>query len=236
LNGRKINYDKNRNYKRRFKMKTILINGSPRKDWNTGILLGHASRGAEETGSLTETVNLYDLNYRGCISCFECKKRDGGSFGRCAPDDGLSPVLEKIRSAGALIIGSPIYMGSVTGEARSFLERFLFQYLLYTDPRSSSFSGSLKTGLIFDMGMPEERFKTIPLMGHLKSVEESFRNTFGSTEAIYCFDTYQMDDYQGIDYAMDPEKKRERRKNIFPLDCKKAYEMGKTLAKEKKNK
>jgi multimeric flavodoxin WrbA len=211
-------------------MKTILVNGSPRNDWNTAILLKHALKGAEDAGSETETVSLYDLSYRGCISCFECKKRDGESFGRCAASDGLSPLLEKIRDAGVLIIGSPIYMGSVTGETKSFLERFLFQYLLYTDPRSSSFSGSLKTGLIFDMGMPEERFKTIPLMGHLKSVEESFRNTFGSTKAIYCFDTYQMDNYQGIDYAMDIEKKRERRKNVFPSDCKNAYEMGKMLA------
>ena len=133
-------------------MNTIAINGSPRKNWNTAMLLENALKGAAEAGSKTELIHLYDINFKGCISCFECKKHGGRSFGKCAMKDGLTPVLEKIGNAGALIIGSPIYIGSITGETRSFLERLIFQYMLHTVPYQSSFKGKLNVGLISDMG------------------------------------------------------------------------------------
>ena len=45
----------------------IAINGSPRKTWNTAMLLEHAIKGAESAGAKTEIVHLYDLDYKGCI-------------------------------------------------------------------------------------------------------------------------------------------------------------------------
>ena len=53
-------------------MKAIAINGSPRKKWNTAILLENALKGAESEGAETEIINLYDLDYKGCKSCFAC--------------------------------------------------------------------------------------------------------------------------------------------------------------------
>jgi multimeric flavodoxin WrbA len=60
-------------------MKIIAINGSPRKDWNTGALLKSALEGAASEGAQTEIINLYDLSYKGCISCFACKLAGGKS-------------------------------------------------------------------------------------------------------------------------------------------------------------
>jgi multimeric flavodoxin WrbA len=54
-------------------MKAILLNGSPRKNWNTHKLLMEAERGAKEMGAETEIIHLYDLNYTDCRSCFACK-------------------------------------------------------------------------------------------------------------------------------------------------------------------
>ncbi|SPF52384.1 hypothetical protein SBF1_5670010 [Candidatus Desulfosporosinus infrequens] len=54
-------------------MKIIAINGSPRKKWNTDILLNKALEGAASQGAETELIHLYDLNYKGCISCFACE-------------------------------------------------------------------------------------------------------------------------------------------------------------------
>ena len=55
-------------------MKVIAVNGSPRKTWNTATLLEHALAGAAGSGAETELVHLYDLEFKGCISCFACKK------------------------------------------------------------------------------------------------------------------------------------------------------------------
>ncbi|MGB7787695.1 flavodoxin family protein, partial [Methanoregula sp.] len=113
-------------------MNVIAINGSPRKKWNTATLLRHALDGAASEGAETELINLYDLDFKGCTSCFACKLKGGKSYGKCAMLDELTPVLEKIEAVDALILGSPIYFGNVTGEMRCFMERLLFPYLTYT--------------------------------------------------------------------------------------------------------
>jgi len=118
-------------------MYIIAVNGSPRKDWNTATLLRKALEGAASRGARTELVHLYDLAYQGCRSCFACKTRGGKSYGACAVKDGLSPVLAATGEADALILGSPVYFGTVTGEMKSFLERLLFPVLTYTDPPGS---------------------------------------------------------------------------------------------------
>ena len=42
-------------------MKTIILNGSPRKNWNTAMMLKEAQKGAESVGAETEYVDLFDL-------------------------------------------------------------------------------------------------------------------------------------------------------------------------------
>ena len=57
-------------------MKTIILNGSPRKNWNTAMMLKEAKRGAESVGAETEYIDLFDLSYTGCRSCLACKRKD----------------------------------------------------------------------------------------------------------------------------------------------------------------
>ena len=137
-------------------MKIMAINGSPRKTWNTATLLKKALKGAASQGAETELVHLYDLNFKGCISCFACKTRGGKSYGRCAVKDDLRPILKKIEAADGLILGSPIYFGIVSGEMRSFMERLLFPYFTYTDPPQSLFPKKMPTGFIYTMNVTEE--------------------------------------------------------------------------------
>jgi multimeric flavodoxin WrbA len=113
-------------------MHVIAINGSPRKHWNTATVLEQALEGAKTKGATTEIVHLYDLDYKGCHSCFECKKIGGKSYGRCAVKDGLTPLLDRALAADALICGTPVYFGAETGEMRSFLERLMFPVATYT--------------------------------------------------------------------------------------------------------
>lgn len=118
-------------------MHIIAINASPRKNGNTATLLNKALEGASSKGATTELINLYDLDFKGCVSCFACKLKGGKSYGKCVYKDELTPVLNKIENADALILGSPIYLGDVTGEAKSLIERLIFQYLVYDETYSS---------------------------------------------------------------------------------------------------
>jgi multimeric flavodoxin WrbA len=208
-------------------MHVVAINGSPRKKWNTGTLLEHAVKGAASKGAKTTLVHLYDLQYKGCISCFSCKKRDGKSYGTCAVKDDLTPVLETIRTADGLILGSPIYFGTVSGEMKSFLERLLFSSLAYTDPPISLFPKKIRAGFIYTMNATEEQVGTYGIE-HTVALNDRYLNRiFGSGESLLCFDTWQFDDYSKVVAdRFDAAKKAKRREEVFPKDCEKAFQMG----------
>ena len=107
-------------------MKTVIINASPRKNFNTAKLLKEAAKGVQSKGAQIEYYNLYDINFKGCLSCFACKIKGNTTNCVCALKDDLRPVLEKCIQADAIILGSPVYFSYPTGEFRSFLERLLF--------------------------------------------------------------------------------------------------------------
>jgi multimeric flavodoxin WrbA len=86
-------------------------------------------------GAAGEIVYLYGLNFRGCIGCHSCKLLDEGKFARCAMCDDLTTVLEKAIDADVLLIGSPICFSDITGETRSFLERYFFPGITYNKDR-----------------------------------------------------------------------------------------------------
>jgi multimeric flavodoxin WrbA len=212
-------------------MKVIAFNGSPRKKWNTATLLEKALQGAASQGAKTELVHLYDLNYKGCISCFACKTKGGKSYGRCAVKDDLTPVFRKIEKADAIILGSPIYFGTVSGEMKSFMERLLFPYTTYADPPGSLFPRKIKTGFIYTMNITEEMMKEWGYIEHFKRHEMTMGRIFGASEYFCSFDTYQFDDYSKmVATRFDPVKKAQRRKEIFPKDCEKAFGMGAIFA------
>lgn len=208
------------------------INGSPRKNGNTATLLTKALQGAMSYGAQTELVHLYDLSFKGCTSCFLCKMIDGPSNGRCAQQDDLSPVLKKIEDkADAIILGSPIYFGAMTGEMRSFLERLLFAPLVYSRPPRSLFPRRITTGIIYTMNATEEMSAKYYYGAVFRATEASLRMIFGDAETFCCYDTYQFSDYSKVvmEY-MDPAKKAARREKVFPEDCRKAFAFGCRIA------
>ena len=212
-------------------MQVIGINGSPRKQWNTATLVAKALEGAAAQGAETELVHLYDLDFKGCTSCFACKTRGGKSYGRCAMKDGLTPVLESIATADALVIGSPIYFGSVTGEARSFMERLLFPYLTYTVPYGTLFPKKLATAFIYTMNVTEERSSEFGYEYFINANERYGQLLLGTAESLCAFDTCQVDDYSKVVIeSFDPVHKAKRRAEALPLDCQRAFDMGKRLA------
>jgi multimeric flavodoxin WrbA len=213
-------------------MKLLAVNGGPRKKWNTATLLNNVIEGAASQGAETELIHLYDLDYKGCISCFSCKLKGGKSYGRCAVKDGLAPVLDQINSVEALVLGSPIYFGEVTGATRSFLERLLFQYLVYDANHSTLFQGQIRIGLIYTMNVPE---KYLPQAGYdqrFHAYEMLLRRIFGEAESLIVTDTLQFDDYSKYESSMfNVAEKTRRHEEEFPKDCQKAFDLGARLVR-----
>ena len=112
-------------------MKAMFFNGSPRKNWNTAKALDAAAEGAKSVGFDVERVDLYDVKFNGCASCFACKLKNRKTNGVCAIRDELRPILERARQADVLVIGSPVYFSYPTGVMRSFLERLAFPVYSY---------------------------------------------------------------------------------------------------------
>jgi multimeric flavodoxin WrbA len=208
-------------------MKVIAVNGSPRKAWNTATMLEKALEGAASQGAETELIHLYDLDFKGCISCFACKKRGGKSYGRCSVKDDLTPVYAEITEADALILGSPIYFGEVSGALRSFMERLLFPYLVYAVPRKSLFPRAIRTGLITTMNATAEMAQNLGYDRLVGTIEGYMRMIFGHAESIMSYDTYQFKDYaKMVSDCFDGGQKKKRRAEVFPQDCQKAYALG----------
>jgi len=213
-------------------MNVLAINGSPGKKWNTATLLEHTLEGAASAGAETELIHLYDLDYKGCTSCFACKLKGGKSYGKCAVRDGLTPVLEKIEDVDVLILGSPIYFGTVTGMMRCCMERLLFPYLAYTNPPSSLFERKIRTAFMYTMNVTEQQMKDNQYTVHTGLNENVLNRTFGHAKSLFCFETLQFEDYDRVVFSYaDPEERKERRRTVFPQDCRRAFDLGVRLAK-----
>lgn len=216
-------------------MKVIAINGSPRKNWNTATLLEKALEGAKSEGAETEIVHLYNLEFKGCISCFACKVKGGKNLARCSIKDELTPVLERLEVADAVILGSPIYLGNSTGEMRSFMERYIFPYITYSVDVQTFYPKNIPVGYIYTMNIKEENFGMFCLDKVIDLNERLATRIFGYSESLWSTDTYQFDDYSKyLSSIFNPEEKEKRRKEVFPQDCQKAFEMGARFVKRQK--
>jgi multimeric flavodoxin WrbA len=214
-------------------MKVIAVNGSPRKGWNTAALLKKALEGAASQGAETELFHLYDVHFKGCISCFACKTKDGASYGKCGVNDDLTPVLERMNSADAFVLGSPIYFGASTGEMRSFMERLLFPNLAYSNPPRSLFGRKIKTGFIYTMNCPETQIKDFGGQ-HIDINQFALGMIFGSCESLLSFETLQFNDYSTVvSDLFNVEEREKRHREVFPQDCSKAFELGVRLVSAK---
>lgn len=206
-------------------MKTIILNGSPRKNWNTAQLLKEAQKGAESVGDEVEYIDLYDLNYNGCRSCLACKRKGIAEPCKCYWKDDLELVLEKIRNVNRLITGTPIYFSEPTGGFRSFMERLIFPAMSYST-YGSIFDGSIDVDVFLTMNANEQFYK----QGYQRRFEESmglFRYLNGRVRLIPVYDTLQVKDYSRYEMAGFSEShKKAVHETEFPAALEKAYDIG----------
>ncbi len=102
-------------------MKVLMINGSPRANGNTARALKELERVFTSEGVDTETVQVGNLDIRGCISCGSCYKT-----GKCVFDDAVNAIAPKFEACDGLIVASPVYYASPNGTLVSVLDRLFY--------------------------------------------------------------------------------------------------------------
>ncbi len=130
------------------KVKILGILGTPIKKGNCQYFLEQALGAAEEQGPVqTELVHLRDYRIEYCIGCDGCLRRvhklqkkvgfdvipvpiEGYN---CTIKDDMEILHEKMLEADGIILAAPVYIGSIPGQVKTFIDRcrtFVHDYRL----------------------------------------------------------------------------------------------------------
>ena len=207
--------------------KIVIIDGGPRKNMNTAQLLQQFADGAKSADRDIEvkTIRLYDLDYKGCMSCMACKLK-GKASNICRFKDALTPVLEDIAVADGIVLGSPIYFGEVTGQMRAFLERLSFPWLSYND-YSLTAPKRMPVLLVETMNGTPDRNNS----NGYGTMEWCITTALGEPQRIVAYNTCQVAKYDRYELGgFSEDAKRAWRDAHWEEDLKKAYEAGRLMA------
>ena len=207
--------------------KIMIIDGGPRKNFNTAAMCEKVAEGARSAGAEAKVVRLYDMDYKGCMSRMACKIK-GKASNVCRFKDALTPVLNEIAAADGLVLASPIYFGDVTGQMRTFLERLAFPWLSYND-YSMTARKRMPVLLMETMNGTPERNNS---QGY-GSMEYCISAALGEPERLIAYNTYQVKNYDRFELAgFSEEAKRRWRDEHWEEDLQKAYDAGRRMAEQ----
>ena len=209
--------------------KIIIIDGGPRKTFNTASMLKKVAEGANSVseGIEVKSYRLYDLDYKGCMSCLACKIK-GKAVNICKFKDALTPILEEIAEADGLVLGSPNYFGEITGQMRAFLERLAFPWLSYND--YSQTAPKRMPVLLIETQNGTKEYNNCNGYG---SMEFCISQALGEPEKLIAYNTYQVKNYNSYELAgFSEEAKRQYRDAHWEDDLQQAYNAGKHMAEK----
>ena len=149
--------------------KMLMINGSPRSNGSSSEILDIVAETASAKGFACEKIDLGNLKISHCKACMSCK-----STGKCATNDDMTALYEKIQGADALAFSVPVYFGMETGLFKNFLDRIYALVDRKDGVRTVRF-GKKKIGVIVaSCGAPDGNMIYHGMMSHLVMVIRSF--------------------------------------------------------------
>lgn len=140
--------------------RVLVISASPRVRGNSDSLCDEFMRGVVDSGNHAEKIRLHHKNYRGCLGCEVCKKNSG----ECVQKDDVKEILDKMLTADAIVLATPIYFYSMDGQLKLFLDR---TYSMYSKLEGKDFY------FILTGGAPTEEYMATAiegLRGYLKCI------------------------------------------------------------------
>lgn len=152
-------------------MNILVVNGSPRgAAGNTEVLVQAFLVGATSAGAQAEVVYLKDKKINHCIGCFNCWTRTPGV---CIHKDDMPELLEKVKIADTIVYACPLYIYTVPGLMKDFMDRILPMaqpFINVEDGLSSHprrYAGPKSIVLISNSGFPEQ--------AHFSGLKETVR-------------------------------------------------------------
>jgi len=149
--------------------KTLIINGSPRKNGDTVSLLKVLT--ATLTGEFIR-VDCYSADISPCIDCRSCWKEM-----RCVLDDDMQNIYQHINNCDNVVIASPIYYSELTGKLLDMASRFQIYYAAKAFRNEAIGIKPKKGGVILvggGDGKPERAFTTAKILFRQLNVIDIF--------------------------------------------------------------
>lgn len=104
--------------------KVLILSATPRKGGNSEILCEEFERGAKEAGNTVELIRLREQDIRYCTGCGVCN-----STHRCVQKDGMARILDKMVSADAIVLATPVYFYTMDAQLKTLIDRTVPRYL-----------------------------------------------------------------------------------------------------------
>lgn len=102
----------------------VIISSSPRKNGNSDLLCQEFQRGAIESNNNVELISLADKKINYCYGCYKCTET-----GRCFQKDDLNEIAKKLEKADVIVLATPVYFYSMSGQLKVFIDRLVQNYL-----------------------------------------------------------------------------------------------------------
>ena len=142
-------------------MKILTILGSPRENGNTGKVLGWLEDELKKQGHEIDSANVAGRKFGGCLACFKCQAPDV-EF-ECAQKDDATEILDKLKAVDAVVVGTPLYCWSFTGQLKPLMDRMLSQSKNYMTPEHiSSVEGKPMALVVTCAGPIEDNADLLP--------------------------------------------------------------------------
>jgi len=138
-------------------MKILAFYGSPNKKGNSASISDAILKGAESNGHEVDKLYLYEMNFKGCTDCTNANEIHQKNI--CVHNDDMkNTIIPKMIAADAIFINSPIYMGQITGIAKTFMDR----WCTFINPDFSiRHLENKKFVTVITSGAPDEQFKNV---------------------------------------------------------------------------
>jgi multimeric flavodoxin WrbA len=132
--------------------KIIGFIGSPHKAGNTAWIVNKILEGAKQQGAQTQSYSSSELDIKPCRGCFSCHNNSDRD---CVVNDDMQKLYAAIKDADAIVFGSPIYMGQMSGQAKIFTDRLFAAISPRFSPHYKQKAAKKKLVLTFNQGNPD---------------------------------------------------------------------------------
>jgi multimeric flavodoxin WrbA len=222
-------------------MKITVFNGSPRAEkGNTHFMVKEFLEGAQKAGAETEVIFLGKKKINHCTGCYTCWFKTPK---KCVFQDDMAELLEKSMKSDIIVYACPVYVGSVPGIMKDFLDRHVClaehnmekaENGVYTHVKKDRKQG--KMVLISNCGFPEQihfkYFKTvfeyIEMNGAAKIIAEIYRGEGPLLQVTVPELAPVIDNYKNLlrkagkevveNECLSAETKEELEKPLIPYD------------------